>query len=217
MPTRSSPLHEANRLTAWQLMEIGREIRLGRITGGRTQRAVAESVGTSVARISRIERGLVPTVTLRQLARIAAAVGLKLYIRAFPARRRLLDQPQQDLLSELQRRAHSSWRWESEVPMPIAGDLRAGDARSSVPGCSVLYELWTRLADWQAQTRSALLKQRDLGADRVVLVLRATHANREALRQAGPAARETFPLQGRQVLRALGEGRDPGANGILFL
>ena len=82
MPTRSSPIHEANRLTAWQLMEIGREIRLGRITGGRTQRAVAESVGTSVARISRIERGLVPTVTLRQLSRIAAAVGLKLYIRA---------------------------------------------------------------------------------------------------------------------------------------
>jgi len=217
MPTRSSPLHEANRLTAWQLMELGREIRLGRITGGRTQRAVAESVGTSVARISRIERGLVPTITLRQLSRAAAAVGLKLYIRAFPASRRLLDQPQQDLLSELQRRAHASWRWESEVPMPIAGDLRAGDARSSVPGCSVLFELWTRLADWQAQTRSALLKQRDLRADRVVLVLRATHANREALRQAGPAARETFPLQGRQVLRALGEGRDPGANGIVLI
>ena len=217
MPTRSSPLHEANRLTAWQLMELGREIRLGRITGGRTQRAVAESVGTSVARISRIERGLVPTITLRQLSRTAAAVGLKLYIRAFPASRRLLDQPQQDLLSELQRRAHASWRWESEVPMPIAGDLRAGDARSSVPGCSVLFELWTRLADWQAQTRSALLKQRDLRADRVVLVLRATHANREALRQAGPAARETFPLQGRQVLRALGEGRDPGANGIVLI
>jgi transcriptional regulator with XRE-family HTH domain len=217
MPTRSSPLHEANRLTAWQLMEIGREIRLGRITGGRTQRAVAESVGTSVARISRIERGLVPTLTLRQLSRTAAAVGLKLYIRAFPASRRLLDQPQQDLLNELQRRAHPSWRWESEVPMPISGDLRAGDARSSVSGCSVLYELWTRLADWQAQTRSALLKQRDLRADRVVLVLRATHANREALRQAGPAARETFPLQGRQVLRALGEGRDPGANGIVLI
>ena len=217
MPTRSSPLHEANRLTAWQLMELGREIRLGRITGGRTQRAVAESVGTSVARISRIERGLVPTITLRQLSRTAAAVGLKLYIRAFPASRRLLDKPQQDLLNELQRRAHPSWRWESEVPMPIPGDLRAGDARSSVPGCSVLFELWTRLADWQAQTRSALLKQRDLGADRLVLVLRATHANREALRQAGPAARETFPLRGRQVLRALGEGRDPGANGILLL
>ena len=54
----------------------------------------------------------------------------------------------------------------------------------------------TRLADWQAQTRSALLKQRDLGADRVVLVLRATHANREALRQAGPGGERDVPAPG---------------------
>ena len=217
MATRVNPLHEATRLTGWQLMELGREIRVARITSGRTQGAVARVVRTSTARISRVERGLVPSITLRQLARIAAAVGLRLYIRAFPAVRRLLDQPQLDLLGELRGRAHSAWRWETEVPIPLPGDLRAGDARAAIPGCTVLLELWTRLADWQAQSRGALLKQRDLHADRLIIVLKASRANREALRQAGPQSRASFPLESREILRALAEGRDPGGNGIAFL
>jgi transcriptional regulator with XRE-family HTH domain len=217
MATRTNPLHEASRLTGWQLVDIGREIRVARITGGRTQREVARRVGTSVARISRVERGLVTTITLRQLARIAAAVGLKLYLRAFPASRRLLDQPQLDLHAELRRRAHRSWQWRTEVPMPIPGDLRAADSTAMIPGCMVIFELWTRLADGQAQTRAALLKGRDLNADRVILVLKATRANREALRQAGPDALASFPMRSRDILRALAAGKDPGANGILFL
>jgi len=81
----------------------------------------------------------------------------------------------------------------------------------------VAFELWTRLADGQAQTRSALLKGRDLQADRVILVLKATRANREALRQAGHDALASFPMRSREILRALAAGEDPGANGILFL
>lgn len=217
MATRTNPLHEASRLTAWQLAEMGREIRIARIIGGRTQRQVARRVGTSVARISLIERGLVPTITLRQLARIAAAVGLKLYLRAFPASRRLLDQPQLDLLAVLRQRAHRSWQWRTEVPMPISSDLRAADCTATIPGCLVVLELWTRLADVQAQTRAALLKGRDLHADRVILVLKATRANRAALRQAGPDALLSFPMPGRDVLRALAAGVDPGANGVILL
>lgn len=217
MATRTNPLHEAARLTDWQLLEMGREIRVARVTGGRTQREIARRVGTSVARISRVERGLVRTITLSQLARIAAAVGLKLYLRAYPASRRLLDQPQLDLLAELRRRAHRSWHWRTEVPMPIAGDLRAADATATIPGCVVSVELWTRLADGQAQTRAALLKGRDLQAERVIIVLKATRANREALRQAGPDALASFPMRSRELLRALAAGIDPGANGILFL
>ena len=217
MANRFNPLHEANRLTAWQLMELGREIRIARITAGRTQAAVARAVSTSAARISRIERGLVPSITVRQLARVAAAVGLKLYVKAYPAIRRLMDQPQLDMLGALRGRAHAAWRWQTEVPIPLPGDLRAGDAVATIPGCITLCELWTRLADWQAQSRGALLKQRDLKADRLVVVLKATRANREALRLAGPGGRASFPLESREVLRALAEGRDPGDNGIAFL
>ncbi len=101
--------------------------------------------------------------------------------------------------------------------MPQPGDLRAADARLSISGCVIACELWTRLADWQAQSRSALLKHRDLGSDRLLVVLRETRANRAAVRLADPASLATFPVPARAALRALAEGRDPGGNAILFL
>lgn len=101
--------------------------------------------------------------------------------------------------------------------MPIPGDLRAADAVAAIPGCTLVIELWTRLADVQAQTRAALLKQRDLSADRVLVVLAATHANRDALRAADPSSVASFPMRTRAILESLAAGRDPGANGILFL
>ncbi|MDQ2688945.1 MAG: helix-turn-helix domain-containing protein [Chloroflexota bacterium] len=217
MPTRTYPLHEAARLTRWQLLELGREVRIARIAAGRTQASVARSVHTSGARISRVERGLVPSVTLRELARIAGAVGLKLYVRAYPAMRRLLDKPQLSLYAALRQRSHGSWRWETEVAVPIAGDLRAGDAVSTNGDCSILYELMTRFADFQAQTRSAKLKRRDLAAERLILVVANTRANRAAVREAGHDALADFPISARAALRALSEGRDPGGDAIVFL
>jgi transcriptional regulator with XRE-family HTH domain len=217
MATRMNPLHEADRRARWQLAELGRELRIARVTAGRTQSAVAGAVGTSTARISLLERGQVPSITCRQLARIGAAVGMNISVRAFPAGRRLLDAPQLALLAELRRRAHPSWRWETELPIPIAGDYRAVDAQAARPGCTIACELWTRLADWQAQSRAALLKQRDLGADRLVIVLRASRANRAVLREAREEARQSFPLGTRPWLESLAAGRDPGGNGIVLL
>src|SRR5699024_10756205 len=101
--------------------------------------------------------------------------------------------------------------------VPIRGDLRAADARARIPDCSVAVELWTRLADWEAQSRGALLKQRDLEADRLLVVLRDTRTNREALRLAGSAALASFPVAPRAAQRALAEGRDPGGNAVIFL
>jgi transcriptional regulator with XRE-family HTH domain len=205
------------RFAAWQLTEVGREIRLARLMAGRTQRELGRSVGTSACRISLVERGQVASVSYRQLARMAAAVGLKLSVRAYPVGRRLLDKPQLDLLGVLRSRASQAWQWQTEVPMPLPGDLRAADAVATIEGCTVLCELWTRLADWQAQSRGALLKQRDLRADRLLIVLRATRANREALAAAGPATGASFPLGSREVIRSLAAGRDPGRNGIVLL
>jgi transcriptional regulator with XRE-family HTH domain len=217
MPARTNPIHEADDIARWQLREIGREIRVARIIAGRTQSAVARSIGTSKARVSLLERGLVRGVRYRQVSRLAAAVGLKLWVRAYPVVRRPLDAPQLALLATLRSRAHASWRWETEVPMPQPGDLRAADARLTIPGCAIACELWTRLADWQAQSRSALLKQRDLGSDRLLVVLRDSRANRAALRLADPASFTTFTVPARATLRALAEARDPGGNAIVFL
>jgi transcriptional regulator with XRE-family HTH domain len=217
MPNRTRPAYEAARLASWQLNEVGREFRLARLSGGMRQADVARAARTSTARVSRVERGLVRSVRYSQLAALAGAVGLKLHLRAYPAGRRVLDAPQLGLLAELRMRAHASWSWETEVPIPIEGDLRAADARSTAGSCSVIYELWTRLSDFQAQTRAAQLKQRDLHATRLIIVLRASRANRRAFAEARDAALVAFPLATRAVLAALARGRDPGGNGIIFL
>ena len=215
--TRTRPVYEATRLARWILVEIGRELRLARLAGGMRQSDVARLLGTSTARICRVEQGAVRTLNVGDLARHAAAVGLKPYLKLFPLGRRLLDQPQLDLLARFRRRLHASWTWETEVSVPIPGDLRAGDCRIGLHDCAILVEAYTRFSDYQAQTRAARRKQADLGAHRLVLLMAATHANRRAVAEADVVARGSFPLGTKAVLAALADGRDPGADGIVFL
>jgi transcriptional regulator with XRE-family HTH domain len=214
---RLNQLHEATRLAAWQLAEVGREVRLARIRAGMRQADVARRVGTSAARISLLERGLLPSVSYRDIARVASVVGMKAYLRVFIGGRHLLDAPQLELFARLAQRTSSAWALRTEVPIPREGDLRAVDCVGAIPGCVLVIELITRLSDYQAQARSALHKQRDLPADRCILVLAATRANRRALREADAAMRASFPLGTREVMAALAEGRDPGANGVVLL
>jgi hypothetical protein len=140
-----------------------------------------------------------------------------LWLRAYPAGRRLLDAPQLTLFGRFRQVTHTSWGWQTEVPMPIAGDLRAADVRGRIPGCVVMVELITRIVDFQAQSRSALLKKRDLHADRLVLVVAATKANRHAVRELEDALAASFPVSGRAAMAALRAGRDPGGDGLVLL
>lgn len=181
------------------------------------QRDVARLTATSTSHICRVEHGQVATLSIRELARHAAAVGLKPYVKVFPLGRRLLDKPQLELLARFRSRLHRSWAWETEVPMPQAGDLRSGDCRITLGECAILVEAFTRFSDYQAQTASAARKKRDLAADRLILLLAATHANRRAMAEAAAVANGSFPLGTTAVLSALREGCDPGADGIVFL
>ncbi len=108
-------------------------------------------MGISPASVCRIERGDVARVSLRSLARFAGAVGLVLWVRAYPAGRRVLDTPQLAVFGRFRKATHAARGWETEVPMPIAGDLRAADVRGRIPGCVVMVELITRIVDFQAQ------------------------------------------------------------------
>lgn len=217
MASRTRPVYEATRFSRWLLADIGRELRLARIGSGMRQVDVARAIGTSKSRVCRVEHAQVPTLTVADLTRHAAVVGLKPYLKLFPLGRRLLDGPQLELLGRFRERLHPSWTWETEVPMPIEGDLRSGDCRVGVPDCTILVEAYTRLSDFQAQTASAARKKRDLGADRLILLLAATHANRRAAGEASGVSDGSFPLRTRAVLAAMADGRDPGDDAIVFL
>ena len=214
---RTSQLHEASIQATRILHDLGRELRLARISAGLSQVTVARRLATSQSRVSRIERSAHVRASLSELVRHASAVGLRLHVRAYPAERRVLDQPQVDLLGRLRWRLSAESRWELEVPVPIPGDLRACDARINVGGATVIVEAITRLADVQAQVRAAQLKRRDMNASRLILLLSATETNRRALRAAETALADAFPIRTAAALRSLSRGVSPTADAIILL
>lgn len=157
---------------------------------------------------------------IAEAARHGAAVGLRLHARFYPTGGALRDAAQVALLDKLRRRVGSAWHWRLEAPLTLSGDLRAFDAlltsRSSPP-VVIAVEAITRFRDAQAQLRAATLKQRDGRIPRLVIVLKATHANRAALRGARDLLAVSFPSPTRGTLQAMAAGRDPGADGIVLL
>ncbi len=186
-----------------------------------TQAQVAGRIGCARQRVARIEAGRVAGVALADLSAVAAVVGLRLQVRAFPAGPALRDVAQLAVMHRLRRRISPAWRIALEVPVRIAGDLRAFDLvlRERVTGAVVCVEIITRLTDAQAQLRAVHLKWRD-GAPPgacLVVVLANTPGNRRALHAVRDLLRDELPLDGRAVLAELGEGRMPAGNGVVLV
>lgn len=196
--------------------DLGRQLRLARLSAGLSQRLVARLIGLSQAQVSRIERGR-RAASVVVLATFAAVVGLDLSVKLFPGGSPVRDAASAHLLGRLQKRLPDMFRWASEVPIPLAGDQRGIDAMIVEPAIQAGFELESRLLDGQAVARRAALKQRDAGLTCMVLVLSDTIANREAMAAAGPTLRAAFPLEGRAVLKALRSGETPAAGGIVFV
>jgi transcriptional regulator with XRE-family HTH domain len=197
--------------------ELGEDLRDARLARGLRQTDVARALHTSRFHVSRVERGRLQSLAIADLARHAAAVGLKLHARLYPSAGGLRDAAQLDLLRRLRARVGDRWTWHLESPLPIPGDQRAFDALLTNGPTTIAVEAITRLRDAQAQLREASRKQRDGGATRLVLLIAASHANRAALATAADLLATTFPLASRTTLAALGAGDDPGANGIVLL
>jgi transcriptional regulator with XRE-family HTH domain len=217
MPPRTHTLGEARRSSDWLRLEVGKEIRLARLNAGVTMATVGLRLGWSRSKVSRLERGRSPSLTLEDLTLIAALVGLRPSLRLYPSGRAVRDIGQVQLVAALTRRMHARWHHRHEVPMPQSGDLRAADLMSTIPGCVLMTEAYRRFSDFQAQTRSAREKQRDLGADRLLMLLEDTATNRRALRAIQPEARRSFPVPPRLMLARLSSGADPGGDGIVLL
>ncbi len=201
----------------WTLRNVGRELRVARLMAGMTQGAVGVRLGRAGSHVSRVEHGLIPGLTMAQLHRHAAIVGLKPWINLYPAVARPLDHAQLALLGAFRMRLHPAWRVELEVPMPITGDLRAADAVISISGTRFVVEAITRLADFQSQVRAARRKVRDLEGNRLIFVVAATRTNRMVLRDAGRSVEDAFPVGMRTALAGLKEGTDPGGDALLLL
>jgi transcriptional regulator with XRE-family HTH domain len=196
--------------------QLSRDWRDLRLRAGLTQRGVARAIGVSKATYGRIERSQVREIGLVRATLITSILGADLSVKTFPGGPPIRDQAHAALLVRFERRVPSVWRVSHESPMPIAGDQRAWDLRLDGP-VSIGVEAETRPTDLQALERAIHLKQRDSSTRRVILLVADTERNRALLRVMVPVVRPSFPLSTREVLQALREGRDPGADGLVVL
>jgi hypothetical protein len=107
--------------------------------------------------------------------------------------------------------------WRTEVPLPLAGDLRSLDGQTFVDRDMVAVEAEMRVTDVQAVERRTLLKKRDSGATRLILLVADTAHNREILAAHRTAMRGSFPLDTREALGALARGELPAGDAIVVL
>jgi transcriptional regulator with XRE-family HTH domain len=218
MPNRERRLPRATALIRADLTEAGSDLRTARLRAGLTAAAVAKAIGSSESTVLRTERAVRPGVRPDALARHAAALGLRARIRLYPDGDPIRDAAQVSVMRSFRERIGTSVPMLLEVPIQgNANDRRAFDAVLRLPTCRCGVEFYTRFHDCQGQLRAAHLKFRDAGLDRLIIVVKATHANRRALAAAADIIATTFPLGTRQILSALAAGRDPGANGIVLL
>lgn len=192
---------------------LGDELRRARRSAGLSLDSVGRSCRLSGSQVSRIEKGSVRQPSLEELTCIAATVGLDLVLRTYPRGDPIRDAGHARLLGRFRGELHSGLTWRTEVPLPIAGDLRAWDAVIGGGGWQVPVEAETVVDDIQALDRKLALKLRDGGFDHVVLLLADTPRNRAA----SPHLQRTMPLDTRTVLAALRQGMDPGASGLVIL
>jgi len=196
--------------------ELVVEWREMRLAAGLSQATVARSVGLARSTYADLERGEVREIGLVRAAALSGTLGGNLSVRVFPGGSPIRDVAHVALLSRLEARVAPVWRITHESPMLKAGDQRAWDRRLDGP-ISIGVEAETRPRDLQALERGMQLKLRDSGVSRMILVVAGTQRNRELVRAFLPSLRATFPLGTGETLRALGEGRDPGANGLVLI
>lgn len=220
MATRERPADRGRRRSRDAVQRLGRDHRDARIAAGLSLRACAAATGTSYPELWRFERGHVDRLDIPKVGAWCAVVGLDLAIRAYPTGDPIRDRAQLALLERFRSRLHPSLRWQTEVPLPIEGDLRAWDAeiRGHDPGrWRARVEAETRISDGQALERKLALKIRDDPDGQLILLVSDTRANRLAIPALASGLRELLPITQRAVMAALAIGRMPPGNGIVIL
>ena len=197
------------------MRRFGENVRLYRLAAGVSQRRLGEALRVSHSTIGRIERGH-GRVEVVFAARLCAALGAELSLDSHPVGSPVRDRGHLALLARFQSQISPILGWRTEVPLPIAGDLRTLDGYLLGEDFDGIVEAETRLDDLQAVERRVHLKQRDSRARRALVVASDTRHNREILAST-PEFRVRFPVSTRALLRALRRGDDPGGDGIVLL
>jgi transcriptional regulator with XRE-family HTH domain len=216
MPVRESAVERGARRGRQLINHLAVELDNARRAGGLSFREVARRAGVNPETVRRALRGETSASTVDLAARLAAVLGLQLSVGLHPDGDPVRDRAHLALLGRLRARLGEHITWRFEVPIPIVGDRRSGDAVIAGAFGEALVEAETRLDDIQALERKVAAKARDLGIEVVILLVADTHHNREVIAM-HPELRLAFPISTRACLAAIGNGRKPARNCLVVL
>lgn len=186
---------------------------------GASQQSIARATRMSQPQVSRIEAGQVRRLSIVDAVLMADAVGLDLSLKVFPGRQPTRDAAHAKRLRSLLAHVAAPLRFRTEVPLPPRDGVpeqRAWDAVVYGTDGDTGVELELRLHDVQAQTRRIHLKWRDSGAERLLLVIADSAANRRALRSFPEYFADLPRLRTATVVAAFEAGTRPPSGYLLF-
>lgn len=198
---------------------VGDEVLLARTNLGLSRREASRLAQVSPQTQGRVEAGD-PSVAMDTACRDAAAVGLKLWAKAFPARSpSLRDTGQLRIAEHLRGQAHAAYRVALELAL---GNGRSADMVLFGPVEVMHAEIERRLADWQQQYRSAASKRDEIAAShhrpvRLVIAIEDNERNRRMAGEHGALIRSMLPAGPREVMRSVRTGEPLGRDGILWV
>lgn len=219
MATSDRSFDRAQRRARRLLISFANEVRDARIMAGLSQAAVAAAARMSAPKISRVEAARLTSLSLVDATVIADVVGLDLAARAYPGRKPTRDSAHGKKLQGFLAEAGPPLRWRTEAlvrPRKGVPEQRSWDALLALGSEETAVDLELRLYDVQAQMRRLLLKWRDSGVPRLLLLVADTRANRRVLRESPGYFTELPRLSTRRVLEQLRAGRLPPSGLILI-
>ena len=155
-----------------------------RRAAGVSQATLGKALERSQSAVCRFEGGRsLEYLSVVEVAEIAAMLGLDFSASLHPTGDPIRDKGHQALLARLRAELSPSWRVAAEVPLPVPGSIRAWDLLLRLADHLVGVEAETRIRDVPALARHVHLRERDGGADEIVVVLARSMTNRALVGQ----------------------------------
>jgi transcriptional regulator with XRE-family HTH domain len=194
------------------------ELAHARRVAGVSQSELARKLGTSQPEVSRFETLVdIEHVPFVLISEIASLLGLEVSAGLHLLGDPITDKGHQALIGRFRRMLGEAWRVLAEVPLPNPRDPRTWDLVLRIPAQVVGVEAETRIRDVQRLVRHAHQRQRDGGADVVVLLMAATRANRALLPELLEALGPEFATEPRRLLRGLRDGHPLPGSGVVLV
>lgn len=219
MPAAIRAYDAGSRLGTRFRRDIGEEFRERRLELGHSQKHVAGAARMSRMRLGQIERGVAASLTVDELCRLSAVLGLSPSIRVYPGGGAVRDAGHARRLGAFVALAAEPLRSRVEVGLPRTPDhteQRAWDAVLVGGGERTAIELEMRIRDAQAMRRRIDLKRRDDPHEHFLLLVADTRHNRRVLTEFRELFVDLPTLRLLTVRKAVEAGMHP-PTGLLFV